>query len=658
MAVKQCRNACDQLVYDDDRLEDRVELPRRLKNDEARYYDSHHHFEKVKYLSNNPSKTKSRNAVISRPKDKISGSANRQGQYKITQKVNHMKDDFDIRINEEEQDMLTYLEKKLKTVSDEYNSFMNELVILNENKGAIRLQLKRVNEEIEALNKCKIKFISTLHKIEERENSLQYEINELSNCMDEINGEIKQFYKECVGHVENSNEILCKQHDTRDCVITIDKYDSEDVIDEDACDVHLVENCNDEVKLYKLCLEQAKQKIEMLEAEIACNLESGMTENFHNVTQIHSHDFNFDDKCNLKTDGAECSFSQSGSRPESRCEIFNGSEMNLSNNSLFGQKCSMEDGSENISLENNIEELKKELMDILMEECNLFKKEMFNVIGQEVKENISSAVEEKISTFENVVQQNLSLIKRDRRNSNNFVEETNHAADPILYEEPDFQYLDYGSILAFNYFYGYLKLILPVHAFGPPPKGIKGKIEAYINAQHLTPESFLLPKLLILVPLTLDTPPDPIELSRDEGSAEGKYWIESAVSLQPEVVARAGNTKRPYSVPVYKIKDPDKVEKPKYVAATIALKSLFDVVNMNPEDSFEIRQNLQETILSFCRTLEIFLNESEDCKDLCEIIRFAHKDSYGNRVNIARLILNRKDKLTTETNKCERRHMV
>ena len=182
---------------------------------------------------------------------------------------------------------------------------------------------------------------------------------------------------------------------------------------------------------------------------------------------------------------------------------------------------------------------------------------------------------------------------------------------------------------------------------------------SYINAQHLAEDSFPLTKLIILVPQMLDTPSDLRELSRDEHSAEGRFWIEPAKHRLPAaVVARAGNTRRPYDVPVYKIKDPDKIEKPKYVAATVALKSLFDVVNMNPVDSSEIKQHLQEIILSFCRSLEIIIRESEDCKDLCEIICFAHMDSSGRRVNIARLILEIIDKLLAEKNeRCRTSHI-
>ena len=532
---------------------------------------------------------------------------------------------------EETIELFTDIDKALKIMNDQFQELKAELFSLKQNEEVISSKLGKVNETIDTLNKHKIWLLNTLYEIKEKENVIRCKMGELSNHMNKIH--FKQSSVHRFSKLEDSETALFERCNERDCLSFFNRFSSENLVDHQT----FPELQNEEIVSYKLSSEQPVQAVEKLESEVACN-----------YSLLKSFVADEDD---LGTDGAKVKLNilECERRENSNCEAFNGHSAFYE---LHKQDGSSE-GCENISVENG-EYLQKNSIGILVKVCDDLRKEILSLSSQDMSEEFS----ERSSILESKVQQKLPLMKRDAEIAQSkpdelvkHEEELCGATGPILREE--INYLSYGSALAYSYFYGYLKLILPVYEFGTEPKGIKAKIVKYINAQHLSEDSFPLQKLIVLVPQMLDTPSNPQKLSTDEG--EEKYWLEPAkYHLDAEVISRAGVTNRPYDVPVYKIKDPDKIEKPKYIAATVALKSLFDVVNMNPEDSSEIIVNLPETISSFCRTLEILLSESEDCRDLCEIICFTHKDISGKKVNIARLILQRIDELLAE----KKRHHI
>ncbi|XP_012530918.1 stimulator of interferon genes protein isoform X2 [Monomorium pharaonis] len=100
--------------------------------------------------------------------------------------------------------------------------------------------------------------------------------------------------------------------------------------------------------------------------------------------------------------------------------------------------------------------------------------------------------------------------------------------------------LDYGTGMAYSFYYGYLRLILPYT--GTATKGIIEKIENFEDNHNVT---FPVHKLFILIPSSGYVPPDLKEVSYQ--------WMESVHKLEEEQRSRAGNIGRLYFNNAYKI---------------------------------------------------------------------------------------------------------
>ncbi|XP_021939776.1 stimulator of interferon genes protein isoform X3 [Zootermopsis nevadensis] len=209
--------------------------------------------------------------------------------------------------------------------------------------------------------------------------------------------------------------------------------------------------------------------------------------------------------------------------------------------------------------------------------------------------------------------------------------------------------LDYGSGMAYNYFYGYLRLVLPDPEVGTPgAKGIRKRIETFMNHHRLLKTAFPVRKLFILIPRNLYTPTDLMEVSTDWHNSTN-YWMEAAMSLETQELDRAGVKQRVYKNSVYKIWNRDRSTLyPVYVVAEGAtpLKTFYDVIKMNPKMSRVFKNHQHEIVSAFYKTLQDILRDSDDCRDLCEIIFYADTDENQRRVNVARIILERIEKLT------------
>jgi len=207
--------------------------------------------------------------------------------------------------------------------------------------------------------------------------------------------------------------------------------------------------------------------------------------------------------------------------------------------------------------------------------------------------------------------------------------------------------LDYGSGMAYNFFYGYLRLILP-EGGTQGAKGIRKRIETFINHHGIPDNAFPIKKLFILIPQNLHTPTDLREVSTD-WPYDGEYWMEAAVSLEPQEFDRAGVKQRSYKNSVYKIRDRDNAgPKPVYVVAEGAtpLKTFYEVIQMNAKMSRVFKEHQHDIVSAFCKTLQDIIRDSDDCRDVCEIISYADTEG-GKKVNVARIILERIQQLTS-----------
>ncbi|XP_014479373.1 PREDICTED: stimulator of interferon genes protein isoform X2 [Dinoponera quadriceps] len=164
----------------------------------------------------------------------------------------------------------------------------------------------------------------------------------------------------------------------------------------------------------------------------------------------------------------------------------------------------------------------------------------------------------------------------------------------------DLKGLDYGTGMAYSYYYGYLRLVLP--SSGTTSKGIVEKIENFEDTHNV---SFPIHKLFILIPSSGYIPPNLKEMS--------DQWMESAKELEEERRNRAGNIRRTYHNNVYKI----------YPGGR---KSGADPIYVVAEGA--------SPLLTFY--------ESElDTKDLCELIYYHDYKPDGTKVNVAKIILER-----------------
>ncbi|XP_018299788.1 uncharacterized protein Sting isoform X2 [Mycetomoellerius zeteki] len=100
--------------------------------------------------------------------------------------------------------------------------------------------------------------------------------------------------------------------------------------------------------------------------------------------------------------------------------------------------------------------------------------------------------------------------------------------------------LDYGTGMAYNFYYGYLQLTLPSTETGR--KGIIEKIENFEDYHNVT---FPVHKLFLLIPSSGYIPPDLKEASCQ--------WMENIHELEEEKRNRAGNIGRTYRNNAYKI---------------------------------------------------------------------------------------------------------
>lgn len=192
--------------------------------------------------------------------------------------------------------------------------------------------------------------------------------------------------------------------------------------------------------------------------------------------------------------------------------------------------------------------------------------------------------------------------------------------------------LDYGTGMAYSYYYGYLRIILP--STGTASKGIIEKLENLEDSHNI---SISIKKLFILIPSSTYIPPDLKDFTNS--------WMESAVELEKEVRDRAGVKNRSYHNNVYKIYPEGKKPcvKPEYITVEGAtpLQTMFEVQkHFHPESALYAKYRKEITKTFYLKLKDIIYNDPE-CRDLCELIYYEDYNSDGTKINVAKIILER-----------------
>ncbi|XP_047348796.1 stimulator of interferon genes protein homolog isoform X3 [Vespa velutina] len=190
--------------------------------------------------------------------------------------------------------------------------------------------------------------------------------------------------------------------------------------------------------------------------------------------------------------------------------------------------------------------------------------------------------------------------------------------------------LDYGTGMAYSYFYGYLKIILP--STGTENKSIYEKLENFEDIHNII---ISIKKLFILIPFSTYIPPDLKQLSYG--------WMENVQELEQEVRNRAGIKNRSYHNNIYKIYPDGNTSsiEPIYLAVEGAtpLLTFFEVQkHLHPESAIYIKYSKQIIKAFYLKLKELIYNDL-DCRELCELIYYEDYNSDGTKVNIAKVIL-------------------
>ncbi|XP_018398284.1 PREDICTED: stimulator of interferon genes protein isoform X2 [Cyphomyrmex costatus] len=201
----------------------------------------------------------------------------------------------------------------------------------------------------------------------------------------------------------------------------------------------------------------------------------------------------------------------------------------------------------------------------------------------------------------------------------------------------DMRGLDYGTGMAYSFYYGYLRLTLP--STETDRKGIIEKIENFEDYHNVT---FPVHKLFLLIPSSGSIPPNLKEASYQ--------WMENVHELEEEKRNRAGNIGRIYRNNAYKIYPGGRNSKnnPVYIVVEGAtpLLTYYEVEKHNHSESFAYKLYKDKIIDKFYTKLQEILQSDPETRNLCELIYYNDFDAQGKRVNVASILLERISQIT------------
>ncbi|XP_050446752.1 stimulator of interferon genes protein homolog isoform X2 [Cataglyphis hispanica] len=188
--------------------------------------------------------------------------------------------------------------------------------------------------------------------------------------------------------------------------------------------------------------------------------------------------------------------------------------------------------------------------------------------------------------------------------------------------------LDYGTGMAYSFYYGYLRLILPNRGT-TDSKSIIEKIENFEDKHGVT---FPVHKLFILISSSGYMPPNLKEVS--------DQWMENAHELEEEKRDRAGTIGRTYRNNAYKIypNGRNSGASPVYVVVEGAtpLLTFYEVQKHSHPESPIYKQYKNDITMMFYKKLREILQNEPNTRNMCELIYYDDYDLEGAKVNIAK----------------------
>lgn len=195
------------------------------------------------------------------------------------------------------------------------------------------------------------------------------------------------------------------------------------------------------------------------------------------------------------------------------------------------------------------------------------------------------------------------------------------------------QKLNVGHGLAWSYYFGYLRLIIP---------GLQSRMDSWKKGIDTTRKSVVVPKLYILIPKSCYCPPS-ITAADPQLKVAG---------VTPSFVAnRAGNQRREYKNTVYCF-EADKTDYYCLVEYATPILSLYEMSNSEEAglSSFDRLQQMR----TFVATLQEIINSNPETKDNCSLLVYDDKKFGDGEQSISMLIKDRiekdlSDKAVTKT---------
>lgn len=186
--------------------------------------------------------------------------------------------------------------------------------------------------------------------------------------------------------------------------------------------------------------------------------------------------------------------------------------------------------------------------------------------------------------------------------------------------------IDYGAGIAYNFFEGYLNLVLPND--GTQWFGFREVINIYECKHNIV---FPKRKLFIIITKSLHCPPDLKDFNKDDPSLP---YLEACESLEKHKRDIAGCKQRQYKNTAYKIHQQG--QKPKYIVAECAtpLLTLYKIRNKSGYYPALKNVNFEQVTKNFCKSLQEILELSHETRGLCEIVHYNDEDPNENLAEI------------------------
>lgn len=195
--------------------------------------------------------------------------------------------------------------------------------------------------------------------------------------------------------------------------------------------------------------------------------------------------------------------------------------------------------------------------------------------------------------------------------------------------------LDYGSGMAYSFFYGYINYMLMKK--GNPDKDLKEMMEDYESSNNIKFEVY---KIFILIPKSLNC---------FESIQDGSEIMEMRSTLPEKKITVAGVRERVYKHSVYSIKHP-KAKKHVYVCAEFAtpLKTFKEVFTNATAHTEFYNRHRNDILLQFYLTLRQILQHNKMDR-MCELVFYEDLDKDGNYHDVGRILLTKIEEVKKRT---------